>query len=162
MKAIAAMDLNRVIGYKDKIPWHISEDLKWFKKCTLNHPIVMGRTTFESIGKTLPTRHTLVLTNDQTKLENKHCDWSILSYRYISEKYLLDKIKDHPDKSQDFWVCGGSQIYKQLLPYCTEVYQTIILDEYEGDVYMPEYEDDFPNSEIIQENKKFWIVRYWK
>ena len=167
MKAIAAMDLNRVIGNKGKIPWKISDEFQWFKQKTINDVIVMGRTTFDSIG-CLPGRFTYVLTSNPNKLSTH--EQSILArenkdglhHCYIQGKDLIEWCQKWPERTNYFWLCGGAKIYQQFLPYCSEVYQSIILDEYEGDTFMPEYEHDFPNSELIMEHKKFWVVRYWK
>jgi len=156
MKAIVAMSNNRVIGNKGKIPWHFSEDFKWFKKTTMGGNLLMGRITFDSIGKALPGRKTFVLTTSQFRLALPPYDNLI-----YTTPALLDKVCDDEfwDKT---WLCGGTTIYEQFIHKCTDVYATIVLNNYEGDAVMPEFEDQFPNSQIIQENKDFWIVHYWK
>jgi len=156
MKAIAAMDPNRVIGYKNSIPWKCPEDLKWFKETTLNQILIMGRKTFESLNVPFSNRLTYVLTNDLYKLLIKPA----LLFKYIT----LNDLKKEIDikNSNNVWVCGGSEVYKQLIPYCNEIYITHIIDEYYGDSYMPPFENLFPNQTIIKEYKHFWIVRYYK
>lgn len=161
MKAIAAMDLNRVIGNKGKIPWHISEDFKWFKKCTVGHNLVMGRTTFENVGF-LPGRYTYILSNSfYTPVSiASMAGINFLEFgEYTSIGRLLEE--DNRD-SKIMWVCGGAKTYEVLLPYCDELYMTHVIDEYEGDTFMPEFESQFPNSEILREEKNFWIVKHWK
>ena len=150
MKAIAAMDPNRVIGYKGKIPWHLPEDFKWFKQKTLeSRQMVMGRDTFQSVGA-LPNRFTYVLTTDHTLLALP----PLAQYRYVTPDFFNNESYD------DLWVCGGTKTYQLLLPRCTEVYMTHVLDTYEGDAYMPEFEDHFPDQEIIKEERDFWVVKY--
>jgi len=157
MKAIVAMDPYRVIGCKDRIPWHYPEDLKWFKAQTNDSVLVMGRRTFESVG-CLPGRFTYVLTTDPKKLAS-HED---VNRRYIQGSELTEWCQKWPGRTSYFWLCGGARVYKEFLPLCTELFCTHIIEDYDGDTYMPEFEADFPNSKIVKETKDFWIVRYWK
>jgi dihydrofolate reductase len=157
MKAIAAMDLNRLIGNGPRIPWHISEDFKWFKKMTMGGTLLMGRTTFDSIGKALPGRTTYVLTSDKEKMKAGLQN----NMRYVCDWYLNVIEKDF-FKRDDVWLCGGSKVYGQYFPMCTDVYLTIVLNEYEGNVHLPHFEHHFPNSTILRETRDFWVVHYWK
>jgi dihydrofolate reductase len=120
LKAIAAMSLNRVIGNGNQIPWHLPEDFKWFKATTTGHVIVMGRKTFESIGKPLPNRETIVL--------------SRLAFSHPGVKTIrsLDELPDIVGDRQVF-ICGGAQIYEQTLPLCSELFLTLVKREVEGD-----------------------------
>ena len=174
MKAIASMDLNRVIGNKGELPWNkIPEDMKWFRLLTNNVPyqqvldsnlilgplapcingyLVMGNTTFNNVG-VLPNRFTYVLTGDINKLNISGKD-----YKYVDPN---DIIQLSPNWNKT-WAVGGAKTYNYLMPYCDEVFLTIVLDEYDGDVFMPIFEDQFPNSEILKETKRCWFVRYWK
>ena len=100
-KAIAAMSENRVIGQGRKIPWHLPEDFKWFKKMTTGHVVVMGRKTFESIGKPLPNRTTIVLSRSPLQ--------------YPGVQVLPDLSQINPDADpREFFICGGAQIYEQI------------------------------------------------
>ena len=153
MKAIVAMDLNRVIGYLGRIPWHLSDDLKWFKEKTLNSYLVMGRSTFNVVGP-LPKRFIYVLTSYDTLRALEPTE----DYRYVS----LYDLRTKTILWNNMWVCGGAKTYQAMMPDCNEVYATIVLDEYDGDTFMPEFESQFPNSEILRETNKYWIVRYWK
>src|SRR3989442_382175 len=104
-KAIAAMSLNRVIGAGNKIPWHLPEDFKWFKKMTTGHIIVMGRKTFESIGKPLPNRTTNILSRSQ--------------FQYPGVRTISDLSQiDLADETREIFICGGAEIYRQTLPLC--------------------------------------------
>ena len=102
-KAIAAMSLNRVIGAGNRIPWHLPEDFKWFKKMTTGQVIVMGRKTFESIGKPLPNRTTIVLTRSPEPIPG---------VRTISDLSQLDPA-DPALAGREIFICGGAQLYQQ-------------------------------------------------
>src|SRR3989442_8614981 len=103
------MSLNRVIGAGNKIPWHLPEDFKWFKKMTTGHVIVMGRKTFESIGKPLPNRTTIVLTRSPVLIPG---------VQTISDLSRLDPAS--PELAgREMFICGGAQIYQQALPLCS-------------------------------------------
>jgi dihydrofolate reductase len=97
-KAIAAMSLNRVIGRGNRIPWHLAEDFKWFKKLTTGQVVVMGRKTFVSIGKPLPHRETIVLSRSGFQCPGVRC---------ISALEEIDLSSD----SREVFICGGAQLY---------------------------------------------------
>jgi dihydrofolate reductase len=145
-KAIAAMSLNRVIGNGNKIPWHLPEDFKWFKQVTTGNVIVMGRKTFESIGKPLPNRETVVLSRSQ------------FSHPGVR---TIERIEDLPsaDERQVF-ICGGAQIYQQTLPLCSDLYLTLVKREVEGDAFFPTFEDQFELAEEIRDTPEFKILHY--
>ena len=149
MKAIAAMSLNRVIGAANKIPWHLPEDFKWFKKMTAGHVIVMGRKTFESIGKPLPNRTTVVLT---------HRPEPISSVFTISELAQLDSLPDI--RGREIFICGGAQIYQQALPLCSDLYLTVVKRHVEGDTFFPPFENGFDLVSEIQDLPEFKILHY--
>src|ERR1700759_4236808 len=107
-KAIAAMSENRVIGHGNKIPWHLPEDFKWFKKMTMGNVIVMGRKTFESIGKALPGRETIVLTRGGGTFQGARTAKN------------LDAI--NATDNREVYVCGGADVYQQALPLCSDLY----------------------------------------
>src|SRR6185436_3546985 len=112
-KAIAAMSLNRVIGVKNQIPWHLPQDFKWFKKMTTGHIIVMGRKTFESIGKPLPNRTTIVLSRGP--------------FQYPGVRTISDLSQvDLANEMRPVFICGGAGIYQQALPLCSDLYLTLV------------------------------------
>src|SRR5215510_11948282 len=113
-KAIAAMSLNRAIGAGNKIPWHLPEDFKWFKQMTTGHIIVMGRKTFESIGKPLPNRTIVVLTRSGTAIPGVR---TVSSFPQIQA--LASEFQD-----RQIFICGGTQVYEQMLPLCSDLYLT--------------------------------------
>ena len=128
-KAIAAMSLNRVIGRGHKIPWHLPEDFQWFKKMTTGQVVVMGRKTFESIGRPLPHRETLVLSRQQ---------FSFPGVRTVSGLGEIDVAKEN----REVFICGGAQIYAQALPLCSDLFLTLVKREVEGDTFFPPYDPD--------------------
>ncbi len=146
MKAIAAMSLNRVIGADGKIPWHLSEDLKFFKRTTLGHIILMGRKTYDSLGKPLPGRENWVLTRGG----------DIPGVRVIRD---LAEIAE-PRDGRELFVIGGAQLYAALLPHCAEVLLTLVNREVEGDVFLPPFEEDFTFSEVIFTAPEMEVRRY--
>jgi dihydrofolate reductase len=146
-KAIAAMSLNRVIGREGKIPWHLPEDFKWFKRMTTGQVIVMGRKTFESLGQPLPHRSTVVLSR------------SHFAYPGVTVLHSLDDI-DPTQEPRDVFICGGAQIYSQALTRCSDLYLTLVQQFVEGDAVFPAFEDDFEKVTLLQEGPLFKIIHY--
>lgn len=146
-KAIAAMSLNRVIGRGNRIPWHIPEDFKWFKRTTTGHILVMGRKTFESIGKPLPNRTTIVLSRQSITIPG------------VEVRARLEDI-DPTATTQEIFICGGAEIYRQALPLCSDLYLTLVKQTVEGDVFFPPFEDSFQQVEVLEDNEQFRITHY--
>ena len=146
-KAIAAMPLNRVIGNGNQIPWHLPEDFKWFKQVTTGNVVVMGRKTFESIGRPLPNRETIVL--------SRSAFWcpGVKTIKSLEELPVIS------DEKQLF-ICGGAQIYEQALPLCSELLLTLVKREVAGDAFFPRFEDRFELAEEIRDTPEFKILRY--
>ncbi len=127
---IAAMAKNRVIGMNNKMPWHLPADLKHFKAVTLGKPVVMGRKTYESIGKALPGRTNIVITSNK-------------SYSLPDAKVAdsCDKaIKLAAEQSKEVMIIGGGKIYETMLPKADRLYLTFIDLAVDGDTYFPDYE----------------------
>jgi dihydrofolate reductase len=146
-KAIAAMSLNRVIGAGNRIPWHLPEDFKWFKQLTTGNVIVMGRKTFESIGKPLPNRETIVLSRSQ---------FSFPGVRTISDLSQISLVGE----AREVFICGGAQVYAQALPLCSDLYLTLVKREVDGDAFFPAFEDRFELVEEIRDTPEFKILHY--
>jgi dihydrofolate reductase len=146
-KAIAAMSLNRVIGNGLEIPWHIPEDFKWFKETTMGQVLVMGRRTFDSIGKALPGRETMVLSRG----DFSHPDVTVIQ--------SLDEVAPLL-KGRTAFIAGGAQIYEQALPLCSDLFLTVVQREVEGDVFFPAFEDSFEEASVLRTEKEFCIVHY--
>lgn len=146
-KTIAAMAENRVIGNGAKIPWHLPEDFKWFKQTTLGHVLVMGRKTYESIGRPLPGRQTLVLSRSASAIEG---------VQVISS---LDEI-NVTEESKTVFICGGAEIYRLALPRCSDLFLTRVKRSVDGDIFFPRFEDQFREIKEIRDCDEFRIVHY--
>lgn len=126
---IAAMDRNHLIGNNNQLPWHLPADFAHFKSVTMGKPIIMGRKTFESIGKPLPGRTNIVLSrNPELQFEGAKCVTSFEAAMAIV-----------PDV-EELMVIGGSTIYEMLLPRADRLYFTFVDAEFEGDAWFPEYD----------------------
>ena len=141
------MSLNRVIGAGNKIPWHLPEDFKWFKATTTGHVIVMGRKTFESIGKPLPNRQTIVLSRSA---------WTHPGVQTIRS---LDELPAMA-AGREIFICGGAQIYAQALPLCSDLFLTLVKREVEGDAFFPPFEDRFELVGELRDTPEFKILHY--
>jgi dihydrofolate reductase len=127
---IAAMANNRVIGKDNKMPWHLPEDLRHFKAMTLSKPVVMGRKTFESIGRPLPGRHNIVISRD-----------SQLSFEGVSCVTSFDEAIAIAGDCDEIVVIGGGQLYQQILPKADVLYLTFIDVDVDGDTVFPDWDD---------------------
>jgi dihydrofolate reductase len=129
LSIIVAKAKNNVIGKDNQLIWHLPEDLKRFKSLTTGHTIIMGRKTFESLGRVLPNRHHVILCNDaQMQIDDENVE--ILEDISLLDKYIND--------TEEHFVIGGATMYKLLMPYCTKMYITEINQEFDGDVSFPE------------------------
>lgn len=128
---IAAMANNRVIGKDNKMPWHLPEDLRHFKAMTLGKPVVMGRKTFESIGRPLPGRHNIVI--------SRQADLQIEGVTCVTS---FEAAKRAAGDCEELVVIGGGQLYKQLLPQADRLYLTQINLDVDGDTFFPVWEEN--------------------
>lgn len=142
LSIIVAIAKNNVIGKDNKLIWHLPEDLKRFKKITTGHTIIMGRKTFESLGRVLPNRKHIVLCNDaQLNIDDKNVE--IIN--------SVDKLEKYENSENENFVIGGASIYKLLLPKTNKLYITRINQEFEGDVYFPEINES--EWKIVEQEK---------
>lgn len=142
---ICAVGKNKEIGFKNRLLWNIPGDMKHFKEITIGHTVIMGQTTFESIGKALPGRKNIVLTLvPNYKAEN--CEISN-NLKEIAERYK--------DIDEEVFIIGGASIYKQFIPYASKLYLTLVENSPEADTFFPDY-SEFRNiiteSDIKEEN----------
>lgn len=144
------MSQNRVIGAGGKIPWHLPEDFKWFKQTTTGHVLVMGRKTYESIGRPLPNRTTIVLSRSSQPIPG------VEIVPGLGE--LQTRITAFAGK--EIFICGGAQIYELALPLCSDLYLTLVKRQVEGDTYFPEFEDKFVLAGEMLNNPEFSILHY--
>ena len=132
LSIIVAMDRNRVIGRGGALPWHISSDLKNFKKITMGKPILMGRKTHDSIGKPLPGRENIILTNNK-KYSAEGC----------TVKNTLDEVYSYCEEQLELVVMGGAILYSQTLDKADKLYITEVNASVNGDTFFPELVEDW-------------------
>lgn len=129
--AIVAMTKHHVIGRQNQLPWHLPNDLKRFKLLTTGHPIIMGRKTYESIGKPLPNRTNIILTREP-HFEAPGCE----VFNNIDQ--ALDYAANLDNRGNEVFIIGGAEIYRLFLPMINYLYLTIVEADIEGDTYFPE------------------------
>ena len=147
---IAAVAENGVIGKDNKLPWHLPADLQIFKKTTLNHPIIMGRKNFESIGKALPGRTNIVLTKNLNFTAE-----GIKIAHSLNEAFEIAAATG----ADECFIIGGAEIYREALPFCQKLYITRVHGVFEGNIYMPEFEDRFRKTSCenhFKDEKNAW------
>jgi dihydrofolate reductase len=125
---VVAVADNGVIGRDNQLIWHLPDDLKHFKNLTLNHPIIMGRRTFEAIGRPLPKRRNIVVT--------RQADWQAEGCEATFS--VPDALETARTTDEDIFVIGGGEIYRQALPAADTVYLTEVHHDFEGDVVFPD------------------------
>ena len=153
---IVAMSQNSVIGLKNELPWHIPEDLKNFRKITINHSVIMGRKTYDSIGKPLKDRDNIVISRDAS-----------LKIDGVEVVNSLEKAISKIAESSEIFIIGGQQIYSIALPLSTHMYITKVNGNFDGDVFFPDYIQDewreVAREDLISENElKFSFLKYEK
>ncbi len=140
---IVAMASNRVIGLNNKMPWHLSADLKKFKKITMGSPVLMGRKTHESIGKPLPGRTNIIVSRNP-EYRQDGC---------LVFNDLKTALKKACESADEIFVIGGSDLYEAILPITDAIYLTVINREFQGDTFFPELDlNDW--SEVAREDIK--------
>lgn len=147
VKAIAAMSHNRVIGRENQIPWHLPEDFKWFKRCTSGQVVLMGRKTFESLGRPLPNRLNLVLSRNA----------EFPGVEIIRDVETFDERQYSP---REVWLIGGAELYSQLLPKCTDLYLSVVKREVAGDAFFPPFEQLFDLAGVVLQEPEFDVLHY--
>ena len=139
---VALAKKNRAIGKNNKLPWYIPEDLKHFKDVTNGHPVIMGRKTYESIGRPLPNRTNIVVTRNK----NYNAPGCLIASS-LTNSIKLAKQKD----KDEIFIIGGGQIFEEVIMIADKLYLTVVEGDIEGDIYFPQYEAAFPK--IISESK---------
>jgi len=130
LSLIAAMDNNRLIGKDNDLPWHLPADLQHFKSVTMNKPILMGRKTYDSIGRPLPGRQNIVITRSDIEIEG------VTVVNSIDEAIVAAK------DAEEVMVIGGSSIYELVLPEVQRMYLSYVEGEFEGDAWFPEFDEN--------------------
>ena len=149
IKIIVAMSKNRVIGDSNTLIWHLPEDLKRFKELTTGNTIVMGRKTYESIGKPLPNRRSIIITRD-TEYSVDGCE----VVNSLEEALLLS--------NSDCFIIGGGEIYRQAIDIADRIYLTLINKEFEGDTSFPELKDwvEVSKKDFSNDNFEYSFIEY--
>ena len=150
-KAIAALGENRVIGAGGKIPWRLPEDMKFFKAQTTGHTVVMGRKTWESLGRPLPNRRNVVVSRTLAPGGG-----TLPGAVVVGSLNALEALPP----SGDIWIIGGAEIYTLAMPRCSELYLTQVKGQFDGDTFFPPYEQLFDPVETVMETPEFRIVRH--
>jgi len=145
LSIIVAKASNNIIGKNNSLIWHLPEDLKRFKELTTGHTIIMGRRTFESLGRVLPNRKHIILCNDM-KMDVEDDRIEILDDISKLDKYI--------NSDEENFVIGGATIYRLLMPYANKMYITQIDQEFEGDVSFPEINKEEWNIVEVQKGLK--------
>lgn len=140
ISVIVAVASNGIIGGGNNMLWHITEDLRRFKRITSGHPVIMGRKTFEAIGKPLPGRLNIVITRQKE-----------YAHEGITVVGSLHEAINMFDPEEEIFVTGGGQIYAQALPLATKLYLTTVMHDYEGDTKFPEWNRD----EWLEVNREY-------
>ena len=142
LSIIVAKAKNNIIGKDNKLFWNIPEDLKRFKKLTTGHVIIMGRKTFESIGRVLPDRkHIIFSQNRGLKYDDPN----------VEVVHSMLEIKEYIDNDEENFVIGGAMIYNLLMPHVSKMYVTEIDKDFEGDAFFPKINEDV--WEVVEEEK---------
>ncbi|NOJ16111.1 type 3 dihydrofolate reductase [Vibrio jasicida] len=142
---IAAMADNRIIGKDNQMPWHLPADFAWFKRCTMGKPVVMGRKTYESIGRPLPGRLNIVISRDTS-----------LSIEGVTTVTSIEQALEVAGDSEEVMIIGGGAIYAACLAIANKLYVTHIEAEIEGDTQFPDWGNEFKetHSEAYQADEK--------
>jgi dihydrofolate reductase len=147
-QAIAALSENRCIGDKGKLPWHLPREYAWFKQKTMGGTLIMGSKTYASIGKPLPGRQTVVLSRKPGPPG---------VHTFVTISAMEEKLRSLP---QPYWICGGSDVYRQFLRKCATLYISRIHRRISGDAFFPPFEDKFELEQIIYESADFTVERW--
>lgn len=143
------MTSERVIGRDGGLPWHLPEDLAFFKRTTSGHAVVMGRRTYESIGRPLPRRRNIVLTRDAA--------WSAPGVEVIhrpGDLLAMEGLGEH------VFIIGGAEVYAAFLPVLDDILVSHVLDEHAGDTWFPAFQETFPHGELLESHDQFEVRRW--
>lgn len=140
---IAAIGKNRELGRDNKLLWSLKGDLKFFKEKTTNHTIIMGRKTFESLGRLLPNRKHVVISSSNDFPEEVNV--------YNNIESLLSHYKD---SSEELFIIGGAKIYSEFIDYATKMYLTLVDGEFDADVYFPMFDENDWTKTVLSESEE--------
>ncbi len=159
---VVAMSQNKVIGKDNKLPWHFSADLKFFKALTTGHTVIMGRKTFESIGRPLPNRENFILSRSSYKVILE--TFSKLKPEEAQRVKNFESIREAMQavKTEKAFIIGGAEIYKQTIDKIDGIYLTLIHQDFDGDAFYPGVPVGFTeiSREKLQENPLIEVIFY--
>jgi len=164
MKAILAMAKNRVIGNNGKLPWpSIKEDFKWFKEFTTGKKLIVGKNTFDTLPL-LKNRECIVLTRPVEAIDAYITNQYLVNNNAMTGQMItMEDLESYSQFRKDYLiVAGGAKTYVKLLPHIKEFYVTHIHGTYDGDVFMPPFEDTFTHQEVVKEFDRHKVVKYSK
>lgn len=138
LSLIVAIAQNNIIGKDNKLVWHLPADMRFFRNTTMGHALIMGRKTFESFGKPLPGRKSIVITRQK--------DWQ---HEGVTVVHSLQEAIGSAPGDEEVFIIGGADIYRQAMPFCQKMYITIIHFDFEGDTYFPPV--DFSQWKLISD-----------
>ena len=164
MKAIVAMAKNRVIGKNGGLPWpSIKEDFKHFKEFTTGKTLIVGKNTFDTLPL-LKNRECLVLTKPVEAIDAYITNQYLVNNNAMTGQMItMEDVESYSRFRKGYLiVAGGAKTYVKLLPYITEFYVTHVNGTYDGDVFMPPFEDLFTNQEVVKEFDGHKVVKYSK
>lgn len=157
ISAIVAVSHNGIIGVNGKIPWKLPEDMKRFKQLTMGHHLIMGRATYESIGRPLPGRTTIVLSRGRSGLSKEYPKGVVLAGSLNEALTMLENDDD------EAFICGGAQVYNEAMSLCNRMYLTVIERDFEGDTrfdYNPLSEHGRVWRQVVGERSNFEGMSY--
>ncbi|MFP4493757.1 MAG: dihydrofolate reductase [Puniceicoccaceae bacterium] len=146
--AVAAMARNRVIGRGGRLPWHLPGDLRFFRELTTGGTVLMGRKTHASIGRPLPGRRNLVMSRSRPRIPG------------VEVFGAIDEAAATVPPGAPLFVIGGSEIYRQTLDRWDEVYLTRVAGDFEGDAFLPPFEEAFPPPERVRTGEGFVVEHF--
>ena len=163
MKAILAMAKNRVIGNNGKLPWHVPNDFKWFKEFTMGKKLIVGKNTFDTLPL-LKNRECIVLTRPVEGIDAYITNQYLVNNNAMTGQMItMEDVESYSEFRKDgLIVAGGAKTYVKLLPYIKEFYVTHVNGNYDGDVFMPPFEDLFTHQEVVKEFDGHKVIVYTK
>ncbi len=141
------MARNRVIGAEGAIPWHLPQDFRWFKRATMGGVVVMGRKTFESLGKPLPGRRNVVISSSK-------------QFEGVEMLRSFEALDEHAYAPAPVWIIGGGVLYERALPACSDLFLSLVAAEPSGDTFFPRFEHLFALDSIVESHPEFEVRHY--
>lgn len=146
---VVAMAPGRGIGYRGALPWHLPDDLKTFKRITTGHPVLMGRKTYESIGRPLPGRQNIVLTRDPA--------WTAEGAQVI---HSVEELEQMELMNPEVMVIGGAEIFSLMMPFMSRMWVSMVKEAYPADTYLPPFEEKFGRKKLEERFEGFDLFLY--